>query len=120
MSNTKIKNEITTILEPNLSANCCGTKITTVIKKMKSSLGPNIKLYDTICDACNETANFEWYLLEEILDLNSKELRSNGIVCHDCKQACNSTNDKCVISLIINASGHTRFSRIDKLEIIYI
>ena len=103
-------------LNQNLQDNCCGKEIIPVLKRLKSNVEPHVKLYDTVEDACNETNNFEWFLLDDILDLNNKEFRPRGITCNNCEHGC-------VISLkSIKLSNFDikMFSKINKLEIIYI
>jgi hypothetical protein len=117
MENQKI-NELLAELNENLKLNCCAKEITPqLIIDPKKSLF--VKLYDTICDACNETENFALYPLHSIIHLNNKTNRPSGIICRDCKeQGCKT--EGCVISLRINSRGNTRFSKINKLEIIAI
>ena len=82
----------------NLKKDCC-------VNSLKITLGNinQIKIYDTIKDACLENGNFKWYDLLTIVNHNSKIERPTGIVCHKCK------NGKCVLSLRINKKQHTRF-----------
>jgi hypothetical protein len=115
------KQEIKNLLNQlNLKEDFCSKEIIPIIKKLKSNTNPHIKLYRTICDACVENDNFQWYLLEEILELNSKR----NLPCYNCKtEGCNV--EGCIISLLIkkydNAhdSEHTCFTKINKVEIIY-
>ena len=104
----------------NLKEDCCSKEIIPIIKKLKSNSNPHIKLYRTICDACQESNDFEWYLLEEIFKLNS----TRDLPCNNCKtKGCNV--EGCIISLLVkkydNAhdSEHTCFTKINKVEIIY-
>ncbi len=106
----------------NLKADCFHGQVAPILKKLKSNLKPQIKLYNRKCDACEENDNFEWYLLEEIIELN---LNRKKIPFYNCKtEGCNV--EGCVISLLVkkydNAhdSEHTCFTKINKLEIIYI
>jgi len=78
-----------------------------------------VKLYDTICDACNETENFAWYPLNTIITLNTRENRPAGIICRNCKTR-NCNTEGCVISLRIDLHTKYSFYKINKLEIIFI
>jgi hypothetical protein len=82
----------------NLKQDCC-------VHSLNITLGNNnqIKLYDTIKDACLENGNFKFYDFPKIANLNSKTERPKGIVCHKCKSG------KCILSLRINKKQHTRF-----------
>ena len=106
-------------LNENLRPNDCCTEIIPVIKRSKSDILPQIKLYKDIQDARLETNNFEWHLLDEILDLNNNIARNTHIVC-------NPSEEGCIVSLIVRKynnehnSRTTMFSKINKLEIIYI
>lgn len=111
-------NQLLLELNENLKKNYCATEITPyLIVDPKKNLF--VKLYDTICDACNETENFAWYPLNTIITLNNKTNRSTGITCRDCKKR-DCKTEGCVISLRIDLSQNTRFSKINKLEIINI
>ena len=99
----------------NLKADCFDGEINPIIKKLKSSLKPQIKLYLHIDDACVENDDFQWYLLEDVIQFNSER----EIPVHNClERECNV--EGCVISLIVYAGGDTRFTKINKLEIIHI
>ena len=77
---------------------------------------PYIKLYLKVCHACNESINHAWYPLEEILRLNANSIRPISY--------CNSERYNCGIDGIILSlkvrDRNNRYTRIDKLEIIYI
>ena len=103
---------------------CCAKEISSIL-----STEPNkhfyLKLYDTICDACNETEKFALYPLHIIINLNNIENRPTGIVCRDCqRKECKS--EGCVISLLAKVFDNTHsnsdylYSKTNKLEIIYI
>lgn len=110
------KQEIENFLNQlNLEADCFTGTLSPIIKKLKSKIKPQIKLYDTICDACSETEKFTWYLLEEIIEFN---INRNIIPFHDCQQECDIKG--CVVSLIVYIGGRTAFTKINKIEIIYI
>ena len=106
-------------LEINLQPDCCINHITPLLKRSKSNVLPQIKLYKDKIDAQTESNNFEWHLLDEILDLNCQQTRNSGINCHQTEQGC-------IMSLIVRKyenehnSRTTMFSKINKLEIIYI
>ena len=103
-------------LNDNLHVNCCANEITVVAQRSKSNILPQVKLYKDKIDAFNESNNFEWHLLDEILDLNNSGSRNTKIDCHSEEQVC-------IISLIIRKyenSTTTMFTKINKLEIIYI
>lgn len=117
MSKIKIKRMLNQL---NLKADCFDGEVTPIIKKLKSNLKPQIKLYDRKCDACEENEKFQWYLLEDIIQLNT----NRNLPFHSCKEECNV--EGCVISLIVkeydnpNTNPDYCYSKINKLEIIYI
>lgn len=77
---------------------------------------PYIKLYQKVCDACNETIRHAWFPLEYILEINSGTYRNTNN-CNEPKFNCNS--EGIVISISIRSKDNW-FSKINKLEIIYI
>jgi hypothetical protein len=98
----------------NLEADCFDREITPLIKKLKSSSEPQIKLYLHINDACVENDNFQWYLLEDVIQFNLER----EIPVHNClERECNV--EGYVISLIVYAGGDTRFTKTNRIEIIY-
>jgi len=108
--------DIGKVLESNLKKECCSKKITVIVLKYNNQTNSFVKLYDKICDACEENENFALYPLDRILKLNDKHHRPSGIVCRDCSQR-NCKKEGCIVSLIIDDSKNTRFSRMDKMEI---
>ena len=94
------------VIQNNLKHNCCSATVSGFSVRAKY-----IKLYDKKIDACLENGNYDWYLLSNILKLNHKSARPTGIVCHKCLD-----NDKCIISLRINKSQHTRFCVFNKID----
>lgn len=118
MDNKEIKKIVNQL---NLKADCFDGDVTPIIKKLKSNLKPQIKLYLRIDDACVEDDNYEWYLLEDVIQLNL----NREIPFHNClERECNF--EGCVISLLvriyddINTNPDYRYSKINKLEIIYV
>ena len=108
------KQEIKNLLNQlNLKEDCCSKEIIPIIKKLKSNTNPHINLYRTICDACHENDDFEWYLLQEIFELNS----TRNLPCYNCKaEGCNV--EGCVISLRVY-EGRTAFTKVNNIEIVY-
>ena len=104
----------------NLSADCFDGVVTPIIKELKSNSNTHIKLYRTVCDACKENYDFEWYLLEEIIELNS----NRDLPFHNCNVEC--SIEGCVISFLVKVYDNEHnsrkycYSKINKLEIIYI
>jgi hypothetical protein len=70
-----------------------------------------IKLYNTIDDACLENTNHVWYNFVDVARLNSNNKRPTGIVLHNC------TNKKCVVSIIIDDHPNYRYFVLNNLEI---
>lgn len=70
-----------------------------------------IKLYRTIDDACLENENHEWYNFDDVALLNNNSKRPTGIVWHKC------TNNKCVVSMIIDDHPNYRYFVMDNLEL---
>ena len=97
-------------LTENLKNDCFAKTITPVGATLNL-----VKLYDTICDACEENSNFDWYSLGDVFAFNSEAARPKGIICHNCEEKCNTKG--CIISLIIDKDENTRFCKIDKMEI---
>jgi len=118
MVHTELRKNTLEKLSKNLKTNCCQNEITSIIKRLKSTISPHVKLYDTIEDACSVNNNYQWYLLDEICNLNNHIERPNGLNCHECKEP-NSNFAVCVFSLRIDENENTRFSRIDNLEIFF-
>ena len=92
------------ILQNNLKSDCC-TKSFIV-----NSSNLSIKLYDTIADAGYENDKYSWYKFNDLVELNNKIKRPKGISFHK-------SNNKCVISLIIDQNENTRFFVAENLEI---
>ena len=115
--NTNDFQDIGSTLESYLKGDCCSKKILLILYKSKKKSDCEIKLYDTICDACIENNNFQLYSLDKILKLNNSDNRKDGIVCRDCVTwGCE--KEGCIISLIIDDGQNTRFSKMNRVEII--
>ena len=73
---------------------------------------PNIeiKLYNTIDDACLENANHDWYNFDDVARLNNKSNLPAGIVMHNCR------NNKGVVSIIIDDYPNYQYFIFDNLE----
>ncbi len=103
----------------NLKADCFDGNITSIIKKLKSNTEPQIKLYLHIDDACVENDNFQWYLLKDVIQFNlGRVMPSHNCLVRECNI------DGCVVSLLVkkynNSNPDYRYTKINKLEIIYI
>lgn len=104
----------------NLRPDCCANDFTIIYRFNKQQILSGalkhyiteVKLYDTIADACNLTNAFAWFNIALLIGLNNAQSRKTGIVCHECE------NGHCVISLIVDGHGNTRFLRTDSVELI--
>ena len=110
------KQEIKNLLNQlKLKADCFTGEVNPNIKIEKENGIPKIKLYHKICFACKEEGKFSLYPLSRILELNKNRV----LPFHNCKERdCNI--EACVVSLRIDLHPNTRFTKINKLEIIYI
>lgn len=102
-----LKNKINDIIKTKTDS----LRICPEIIFIKNEGEPYVKLYQNICDACNETIRHAWFPLSYILEINAG-LRTLS-KCDKC-----GVND-IVISLIIR-KGDSWFTKVNKLEIIYI
>ena len=92
-------------LENNLKPDLSPTRL------VFNSPNAKIKLYDTIDDACLENANHDWYNFDDVARLNNKSNRPTGIVMHNC------TNNKRVVSIIIDDHPNYRYFVLNNLEL---
>ena len=97
--------ELLNELKDNLKKDCCSLNLKV------QPINFLIKLYDTIEDACLQNENFAWFPLEKIVELNLKEVRPKGIICHMCD------NGKQIISLIKDYNENTMFCILNEIEI---
>lgn len=100
--------------ELHLKADCFSGEIIPKITFENINGIPQIKLYHKICFACNEEGRSSLYPLDRIIRLN----KGRTLPFHNCKDECKS--DGCVISLRIYEGGRTAFTKINKIEIIYL
>jgi hypothetical protein len=92
-------------LENNFKTDISSTAINFNLSNVK------VKLYNTIDDACLENANHEWYDFDDVARLNNKSNRPTGIIMHNC------TNNKCVVSIIIDDHPNYRYFVLNNLEV---
>ena len=103
----------------NLKPDCCANEFTIIYRFNKQQVLSgalkhfitDVKLYDTIADACNLTNAHTWVNIAVLIGLNNAESRKTGIICHECE------NGHCVISLIVDGYGNTKFLNDINIEI---
>lgn len=104
----------------HLSPTICNDNIIFVFNGENRNDNPFIKLYDNINGACIESDNFKWYLLDDVIELNlNREIPFHNCLKRECKV------EGYVVSLKVkeydneNSKPDYRYSKINKLEIIY-
>lgn len=107
-------------IRSSLNPNICSDHIIFVFNGENRNDNPFIKLYDNINGACIESDNFKWYLLDEVIELNlNRETPFHYCLERECKV------EGCVVSLKVkeyeneNSNPDYRYTKIDKIEIIY-